>query len=136
MAGTAQAQTGYPNRPIQLVVTVPPGGAADFTGRLIGAKLADALGQPVVISNRAGAGGITAAVPARSVADVVALAKARPGELSFSSSGSGGAPHLAGEMFKSFTGTNLLHVPYRGSAPAVVDLIAGRITLMFDATPV
>jgi tripartite-type tricarboxylate transporter receptor subunit TctC len=193
MAGTALAQTGYPNRPIQLVVTVPPGGAADFTGRLIGAKLADALGQPVVISNRAGAGGITAAVavakseadgytlllntiathgigphiyanpgydpvkdfspvilavklplvmavnaevPARSVADVVALAKARPGELSFSSSGSGGAPHLAGEMFKSFTGTNLLHVPYRGSAPAVVDLIAGRITLMFDATPV
>lgn len=189
----ALAQAGYPNRPIQLVVTVPPGGAADFTGRLIGAKLADALGQPVVISNRAGAGGITAAVAvaksepdgytlllntiathgigphiyanpgydpvkdfspvilavklplvmavnaevaARSVADVVALAKARPGELSFSSSGSGGAPHLAGEMFKSFTGTNLLHVPYRGSAPAVVDLIAGRITLMFDATPV
>jgi tripartite-type tricarboxylate transporter receptor subunit TctC len=191
--GGALAQAGYPNRPIQLVVTVPPGGAADFTGRLIGAKLADALGQPVVISNRAGAGGITAAVAvaksepdgytlllntiathgigphiyanpgydpvkdfspvilavklplvmavnaevaARSVADVVALAKARPGELSFSSSGSGGAPHLAGEMFKSFTGTNLLHVPYRGSAPAVVDLIAGRITLMFDATPV
>jgi tripartite-type tricarboxylate transporter receptor subunit TctC len=193
MAGMAQAQTGYPNRPIQLVVTVPPGGAADFTARLIGAKLADALGQPVVISNRAGAGGITAAVavaksepdgytlllntiathgigphiyanpgydpvkdfspvilivklplvmavnaevPARSVADVIALAKARPGELSFSSSGSGGAPHLSGEMFKSFTGTNLLHVPYRGSAPAVVDLIAGRITMMFDATPV
>jgi len=189
----AQAQTGYPNRPIQLIVTVPPGGAADFTARLIGAKLADALGQPVVISNRAGAGGITAAVavaksepdgytlllntiathgigphiyanpgydpvkdfspvilivklplvmavnaevPARSVADVIALAKARPGELSFSSSGSGGAPHLSGEMFKSFTGTNLLHVPYRGSAPAVVDLIAGRITMMFDATPV
>jgi len=191
--GIAHAQVGYPNRPIQLVVTVPPGGAADFVARLIGAKLADALGQPIVSSNRAGAGGITAAaavaksdpdgytlllntiathgigphiyaspgydpvkdfspvilvvklplvmavnaeVPVRTVNDVISLAKTRPGELSFSSSGSGGAPHLAGEMFKSFTATNLLHVPYRGSAPAVVDLIASRITMMFDATPV
>jgi tripartite-type tricarboxylate transporter receptor subunit TctC len=134
-AGIAHAQGNYRNRSIQLVVTVPPGGAADFVARLIGAKLADALGQPIVISNRAGAGGITAAaavaksepdgytlllntiathgigphiyanpgyeVPARTVSDVISLAKARPGELSFSSSGSGGAPHLAGEMFKS-----------------------------------
>ncbi len=60
-ADVARAQANYPNRPIQLVVTVPPGGAADFVARLIGAKLADALGQPVVISNRAGAGGTTAA---------------------------------------------------------------------------
>ena len=192
-AGIVYAQGNYPNRSIQLVVTVPPGGAADFVARLIGAKLADALGQPIVISNRAGAGGITAAaavaksepdgytlllntiathgigphiyanpgydpvkdfspvilivklplvmavnaeVPARTVSDVIALAKARPGQLSFSSAGSGGAPHLAGEMFKRFTATNLLHVPYRGSAPAVVDLIAARITMMFDATPV
>ena len=191
-ADIARAQNNYPNRPIQLVVTVPPGGAADFVGRLIGAKLADALGQPVVISNRGGAGGTTAAaavaksdpdgytlllntiathgigphiyanlpydpvkdfspviliaklplimavnaeLPAQSVKDVIALAKARPGELTFCSAGSGGAPHLAGEMFKSLTGTELLHVPYRGSGPAVVDLIAGRITMMFDATP-
>jgi tripartite-type tricarboxylate transporter receptor subunit TctC len=191
-ADIARGQNDYPNRPIQLVVTVPPGGAADFVGRLIGAKLADALGQPVVISNRGGAGGTTAAaavaksdpdgytlllntiathgigphiyanlpydpvkdfspvvliaklplilavnaeLPTRSVKDVIALAKARPGELSFCSAGSGGAPHLAGELFKSLTGTELLHVPYRGSGPAVVDLIAGRITMMFDATP-
>jgi tripartite-type tricarboxylate transporter receptor subunit TctC len=191
-AGIACAQPSYPNRPLQLIVTVPPGGAADFVGRLIGAKLADALGQSVVISNRAGAGGITAGAaaaksdpdgytlllntiathgigphiytnlpydpvkdfspiiliaklplimvvnadfPARSVADVIAQAKARPGELTFSSAGSGGAPHLAGELFKSLTGTELLHVPYRGSGPAVIDLIAGRITMMFDATP-
>ena len=60
-AGISRAQSSYPNRRIELVVTVPPGGAADFVGRLVGAKLADALGQPVVISNRAGAGGITAA---------------------------------------------------------------------------
>ena len=190
--GISRAQTNYPNRPVQLVVTVPPGGAADFVGRFIGAKLADALGQPVVIVNRAGAGGITAAaavaksdpdgytlllntiathgigphiyanlpydpvkdfspviliaklplimavnaeLPAQSVNDVIALAKTRPGELSFCSAGSGGAPHLAGELFKSLTGTELLHVPYRGSGPAVVDLVAGRIAMMFDATP-
>ena len=190
--GMTRAQGNYPNRPIQLVVTVPPGGAADFVGRLIGAKLADALGQSVVITNRGGAGGTTAAaavaksdpdgytlllntiathgigphiyanlpydpvkdfspviliaklplimavnadVPAQSVKDLIAQAKARPGELSFCSAGTGGAPHLAGELFKSLTGTELLHVPYRGSGPAVVDLVAGRITMMFDATP-
>jgi tripartite-type tricarboxylate transporter receptor subunit TctC len=191
-ADVARAQANYPNRPIQLVVTVPPGGAADFVARLIGSKLSDALGQAVVISNRAGAGGTTAAaqvaksepdgytlllntiathgigphiyanlpydpakdfspviliaklplimavnaeLPARSVNDVIALAKAKPGELTFCSAGSGGAPHLAGELFKNLTGTELLHVPYRGSGPAVIDLIAGRITMMFDATP-
>ena len=191
-AGAAHAQANYPNRPIQLVVTVPPGGAADLIARVIGAKLSDALGQQVVINNRAGAGGTTAAaqvakspadgytlllntiathgigphiyanlqydpvkdfepvilvaklplimvvnaeLPLRSVADVIALAKAKPGELTFSSSGAGGAPHLAGEMFKSFTGTAVQHIPYRGSGPAVIDLIAGRITMMFDATP-
>jgi tripartite-type tricarboxylate transporter receptor subunit TctC len=66
---------------------------------------------------------------------VIALAKAKPGELTFSSSGSGGAPHLAGELFKHQTGTELQHIPYRGSGPAVIDLVAGRITMMFDATP-
>ena len=191
-AGAPRAQANYPNRSIQLVVTVPPGGAADIIARILGAKLSDALGQPVVINNRAGAGGTTAAaqvaksdpdgytlllntiathgigphvyanlsydpvkdfspviliaklplimainaeLPARTVADVIALAKAKPGELTFSSSGSGGAPHLAGEMFKNLTGTAVQHVPYRGSGPAVIDLIAGRITMMFDATP-
>ena len=191
-ADASYAQASYPNRPIQLVVTVPPGGAADIIARVIGAKLSDALGQQVVINNRAGAGGTTAAVqvaksapdgytlllntiathgigphiypnlgydpvkdfepvilvaklplimvvnaqvPARSVSEVVALAKEKPGELTFSSSGSGGAPHLGGELFKSFTSTEIQHIPYRGSGPAVIDLIAGRITMMFDATP-
>jgi tripartite-type tricarboxylate transporter receptor subunit TctC len=191
-AEPARAQSDYPSRPIQLVVTVPPGGAADFVARLVGAKLADALGQPVIIVNRGGAGGttaaagvaksepdgytlllntiathgigphlyanlpydpvrdfspvillaklplimtVTASLPARSVADVIALAKARPGQLTFASAGTGGAPHLAGELFKSLTAVDLLHVPYRGSGPAVVDLIAGRIAIMFDAAP-
>jgi tripartite-type tricarboxylate transporter receptor subunit TctC len=189
---TAQAESAYPNRPIQLVVTVPPGGAADFVARIVGAKLGAALGTSVVVSNRGGAGGTIAAaavaksepdgytlllntiathgigphlyaalpydpvkdfapvillaklplimtvnaeLPAGSVADVVALAKARPGELAFASAGNGGAPHLAGELFKSATGTDLLHVPYRGSGPAVVDLVAGRVAIMFDAAP-
>src|SRR3984957_14925207 len=140
----AHAQNGYPSRPVQLVVTVPPGGAADFVARMIAAKLADALGQSVIVVNRGGAGGttaaagvaksdpdgytlllntiathgigphlyanlpydpvkdfapvilvarfplimtVTASLPARSVADVVALAKARPGELAFASAG-------------------------------------------------
>jgi tripartite-type tricarboxylate transporter receptor subunit TctC len=191
-ADSTHAETGYPSRPIQLVVTVPPGGAADFVARMVGAKLADALGQPVIIVNRGGAAGttaaagvaksdpdgytlllntiathgigphlyanlpydpvkdfspvillaklplimtVTASLPAQSVADLIALAKARPGELTFASAGSGGAPHLAGELFKSLTGTDLLHVPYRGSGPAVVDLIAGRVAIMFDAAP-
>lgn len=182
----------YPSRPIQLVVTVPPGGAADFVARVVGAKLAEALGQSVIIVNRGGAAGTTAAagvaksepdgytlllntiathgigphfyanlpydpekdfapvillaklplimtvtssLPAQSVVDVVALAKARPGQLSFASAGTGGAPHLAGELFKTLTAVNILHVPYRGSGPAVVDLIAGRVAIMFDAAP-
>jgi len=191
-SNASHAQATYPNRAIQLVVTVPPGGAADIIARVIGAKLSDALGQQVVINNRGGAGGTTAAaqvakspadgytlllntiathgigphiyanlgydpvkdfepvilvaklplimvvnadVPLRGVADVIAAAKAKPGELTFCSSGAGGAPHLAGELFKNLTGAEIQHVPYRGSGPAVIDLIAGRITMMFDATP-
>ena len=78
---------------------------------------------------------ITASLPAKTVQDVVQLAKAQPGQLAFASSGNGGAPHLAGELFKTITGTDLLHVPYRGSGPAVVDVVAGRIAIMFDAAP-
>src|SRR5690348_11981217 len=148
-ANGVRAERAYPNHPIQLVVTVPPGGAADLVARLVGAKLSDALGQSVIVSNRGGAGGtiaagqvgksdpdgytlllntiathgigphiyanlgydpvkdfspiiliaklplimaINAELPARTVADVIALAKAKPGELSFSSAGTGGAP--------------------------------------------
>jgi tripartite-type tricarboxylate transporter receptor subunit TctC len=187
-----RADSTYPTRPVSLVVPVPPGGAADFLARTIGAKLSDALGQPVVIVNRGGAGGtiaaasvakaepdghtlllnsitthgigphlytnlsydsttdfvpvglvaklplimtVNASVPATSVAEVVALAKTKPGSLAFASSGNGGAPHLAGELFKRVTACDLLHVPYRGSGPAVIDLVAGRVAIMFDAAP-
>ncbi|HWL31055.1 MAG TPA: tripartite tricarboxylate transporter substrate binding protein [Xanthobacteraceae bacterium] len=191
-----QAQTrtteAYPNRVITLVVPVPPGGAADFIARLIGRKLSDALGQPVVISNRGGASGtiasdnvaksapdgytlllnsitthgigphlytslpydsvkdftpitliaklplvmtINADHPMKSVKEVIDYAKANPGKLSFASSGNGGAPHLAGELFQNVAGIKMLHVPYRGSGPAVIDVGAGRVDIMFDAVP-
>jgi tripartite-type tricarboxylate transporter receptor subunit TctC len=187
-----QAPDSYPNKVITLVVPVPPGGAADFIARLVGQKLSDALGQPVVISNRGGAGGTIASdnvaksppdgytlllnsitthgigphlyqslpydsvkdftpiifvanLPLimtintghamKSVADVIAYAKANPGKLSFASSGNGGAPHLAGELLQTVAGIKMLHVPYRGSGPAVVDVGAGRVDIMFDAVP-
>ena len=191
-APAARAQDNYPNRPVTLVVPVPPGGAADFIARLVGRKLSDALGQPVVISNRGGASGtiasdnvakstpdgytlllnsitthgigphlytslpydsvkdftpialvanlplimtINAEHPMKSVKEVIAFAKANPGKLSFASSGNGGAPHLAGELFQNVAGIKMLHVPYRGSGPAVIDVGAGRVDIMFDAVP-
>jgi tripartite-type tricarboxylate transporter receptor subunit TctC len=186
----ASAQGDYPSRPIRLVVTVPPGGAADFIARLVGGKLSESLGQPVVVENRGGAGGtiaadavaksapdghtllqnsitthgvgphlysrlpydpvkdfaavsglavlplvmaINAELPFRSIDEVIASSKAKP--LHFASSGNGGAPHMAGELFKSVTGAPITHVPYKGSGPAVADLVGGRVQIMFDAAP-
>jgi tripartite-type tricarboxylate transporter receptor subunit TctC len=190
VAATAFAQGDYPNRPLRLVVTVPPGGAADFIARLIGGKLAEALAQPVVVENKAGASGTIAAdavakaapdgytllqnsitthgigphlfshlpydpvkdfapvsglallplimavnaeLPVHDVNELIAYAKSH--SLNFASSGNGGAPHMAGELFKSVTGAPLVHVPYKGSGPAVADLVGGRVQLMFDAAP-
>jgi tripartite-type tricarboxylate transporter receptor subunit TctC len=184
------AQGDYPNRPIRLIVTVPPGGAADFIARLVGAKVAESVGQPVLVENRGGAGGTIAAdavakaapdgytllqnsitthgvgphlysklpydpvkdfapvsglallplimavnadLPAKSVSEVIALSKST--NLNFASSGNGGAPHMAAELFKSVTGAPLTHVPYKGSGPAVADLVGGRVQVMFDAAP-
>ena len=74
-------------------------------------------------------------VPAKSVADLIALAKAKPGQLNFASSSTGGSPHLSGEMFKQMTGADIVHVPYKGSAPAITDLLGGQVSLMFDNLP-
>ena len=76
---------------------------------------------------------VNAAVPAKSVKELIALAKARPGTLGFASSGSGGAPHLVGELFKSATGAPLQHIPYKGSGPAATDVAAGQVAVSFDA---
>ena len=190
LAPAAAAQSDYPSRPIRLIVTVPPGGAADFIARLVGAKLAESFGQPVLVDNRGGAGGtiatdavakapadgytllqnsitthgvgphlyaklpydpvkdfapvsglallplimaINADLPFKSVQELIA--DSRKGSLNFASSGNGGAPHMAGELFKSETGASITHVPYKGSGPAVADLVGGRVQIMFDAAP-
>ena len=180
----------YPNRPIRLIVTVPPGGAADFIARLVGGKLSESLGQPVLVENRGGAGGTIAAdavakaapdgytllqnsitthgvgphlysklpydpvkdfapvsglallplvmavnaeLPAKNISELLALSNSQ--NLNFASSGNGGAPHMAAELFKSVTGAPITHVPYKGSGPAVADLVGGRVQIMFDAPP-
>lgn len=190
----AQAQDlgAYPNRPIKIVVTVPPGGAADFIARLLASKLSTSMGQPVVVENKAGASGVVASdfvaksapdgytllqnsitthgigphlmaklpydpvtsftpitmlaslplimtinadLKAQTLPEFVTLAKQMPGKMAFASSGNGGAPHMAGELFTAATSLTLIHAPYRGSGPAVADLIGGQVQVMFDGAP-
>jgi len=190
MTPLAGAQHDYPIRPVRLIVTVPPGGAADLVARVMAQKLGDAMAQTIVVDNRGGGGGQIAAeiaaksapdgytllqasitthgigphvyekllfdplkdfapvllyatmpmvvvanaqVPVKSIKDMVALSKAKPGAYSFGSSGSGGAPHLVGEMFKSVTGASIRHIPYKGSGPAATDVAGGQVTFAFDA---
>jgi tripartite-type tricarboxylate transporter receptor subunit TctC len=184
----AQAQQDWPARPITMVVPYPPGGTTDLAARPVAPKLGEILGQPVVIENRAGAGGSIGAevfararpdghmllafptavltisphimtlpydpataftpismtavaygviaahpsLPFRDVAGLVAYAKAYPGQLRFGSAGNGTITQLSGEMFAEATGIRLEHVPYRGSAPSLTDLLAGRVQLLFD----
>jgi tripartite-type tricarboxylate transporter receptor subunit TctC len=189
LAGAAGAQ-GFPNKPIRLVVTFPPGGAPDILARLFADKAQ--LGQPVVIDNVPGAGGnigadrvaksppdghtlvmgtvgthaingslyskmpydtvkdfvpvahvasapnllvVTNDLPVKSVAELITWLKANPNKASFGSPGIGSSVHVSGELFKSLTGTNMLHVPYKGRQFAIPDLVGGQIQLMFDNMP-
>jgi len=186
-AGAVLAQGAFPSKPIRWIVPFPPGGGADVLSRLLSPRLADALGQQVVIDNRGGAAGNIGAgiaaksppdghtivfayssthtvnphvysqmpftendfapviwlssvpqvlvlhpsVPAKTVKDLVALAKSRPGQLTFGSSGSGAINHLTGELFNMQAGTKILHVPYKGGGPASVALLSGEIGMIF-----
>ncbi|WP_430869492.1 Bug family tripartite tricarboxylate transporter substrate binding protein [Cupriavidus basilensis] len=181
----------YPDKPVRLIVPAAAGGTTDIASRLVGKRLGELLGQPVVVENRAGAAGIVgvqalrqaapdgytlmmgnigpnainyalykqlpyrpedfapvtmvvsvpnvlvvnAKVPARNVAELVALARSQPGKLSFASSGTGQSVHLSGELFRKRTGIDIIHVPYKGAAPAVADLVAGQVTMMVDNLP-
>ena len=186
--GTALAQT-WPSKPIRIVIPYAVGGSSDITGRLIAKSLSVRLNQPVVVENRAGAGGtlgheIVAKAPAdgytllfsaagplavsphtysklsyepikgfepitlvatqplllvvnpalkvNNVAELIKEAQTRSGKLSYGSFGNGSAAHLAGEYFKTLAKVDMVHVPYKGSGPALVDLVGGQIDLMFD----
>lgn len=187
LAGNAGAQaTDYPSRAIRMIIPYAPGGPDDLIGRIVGKKLADVWGQPVLVDNRPGAGGTVAmgltaksppdgytiavgdtgqlamapglyaklsyhplrdltpvanvaslpyvlvvnpSVPARTVRELIELAKSKKGSMTHASTGTGSSSHLAWEMFKSMTGAEILHVPYKGAGPYVTALIAGEIDM-------
>ncbi|MDP1655364.1 MAG: tripartite tricarboxylate transporter substrate binding protein [Hylemonella sp.] len=196
IAGSSLAQSGWPNKPVRIVVPFAPGGTTDILARAVAPELSKAFGQQFVVDNRAGAGGnvgadivaksagdgytllmgtvgthginkalyaklpydpqkdfvpitLVAAVPnvmemnadkakalgINNVADFIKYAKANPGKLNMASSGNGTSIHLAGELFKSMTGTFMTHIPYRGSGPALLDMVAGNMDVMFDNLP-
>lgn len=183
----------YPNKVIKLVVPYPPGGATDVIGRVMAQKLSVALGQQVIVDNRAGAAGsigaaavaaaspdgytllmgamtshsisavlnkktvnfdmeksfvpvaivgsvplvfvVTPSLKANTLTEFIALAKSKPGSLTFASAGNGSPQHLAGEMFQRVAGVKMLHVPYKGSGPAITDLIGGQVDSMIETAP-
>src|SRR5712671_1357267 len=110
-ATAAQAQT-WPSKPVRYVVPFPPAGATDILARIMAEKLSGPFGK--------------------SVAEFVALARSRPGRINFASSGSGTSIHMSAEMFKMLTGVNIVHIPYKGSGPALADLMGGQVDVMFD----
>ena len=180
------AQT-YPDRPVRLIVPYAPGGSADIAARLVVDAWAQNLGQPIVVENRAGAGGnigmdtvakaapdgymiglqtvslainpaiypnmtfdtardfapigmvatsqhvlvVNPKVDAKDTAGLIALAKREPGKLTYGSAGSGSTFHMSAELFKAMSGANILHVPYRGGGPALVDTMAGQVDMSF-----
>jgi tripartite-type tricarboxylate transporter receptor subunit TctC len=149
----------YPNRPIKLIVPFPPAGGTDNVARLFVQEVSQRLGQTVVIENRAGPllnpktpySPVKSFTPiiylvhspsimivplsskATTVSEFIALAKANPGKLNYGSAGIGGIPHLSGERFQALSGTKMTHVPYKGTALAVPDLLAGRLDVIFDS---
>ncbi|MBI1989515.1 MAG: tripartite tricarboxylate transporter substrate binding protein [Betaproteobacteria bacterium] len=131
----------YPSRPLRVIVPWVVGGGTDIVARIITPKLTEALGQQVLIDNRPGANGIIGSeiaapsFPASSVKELAALAKSKPGELNFGSWGEGSLAHLSGELFKNSAGLKMTHVPYKGAPQAIIDMLGGRLPLMFTTMP-
>ena len=191
LAAPVAAQS-WPQKPVRFIVPQTPGGATDVFARHFGQRLSEKWGQPVVIENRAGAGGIVGSdvvaksppdgytllvtyagsqainqslypkipfdsvkdfstvatlaqvpfflivnpnVPAKNLGEFIALAKAKPEEITYASSGNGSVNHLLGEMLKSETGIKIVHVPYKGVAPAITDVIGGQVASAFSSLP-
>ena len=190
LGGGALAQP-YPAKPIRFVVPYPPGGSNDVLTRIVAQTMSPGLGQPVVIDNRAGAGGMIGAdnvaksppdgysvvnvqasftanaalrtklaynpindfayigmmargpmlavvhpsLPVKTIKELVALAKAKPGQINYGSTGTGGHNHLATELFRKMAGINIVHVPYKGVAPALTDLMGGHTQLVMTSLP-
>ncbi|MET0962112.1 MAG: tripartite tricarboxylate transporter substrate binding protein [Noviherbaspirillum sp.] len=189
IAAAPAAQAAYPDRPIRLIVPFTAGGPTDAMARMVSEHLSTALGQPVIVDNRGGAGGTIATEAAagaapdgytlffattgtmainpslyqgfkvnpmtafepiapvastqnvlvvapslkvNSLAELIALAKQKPGLLTFGSAGNGSSNHISGELMKSLAQVDLTHVPYKGSAQALTDLLGGQISMMFD----
>lgn len=186
----AQPQS-YPQKPIRVIVPVAAGGTTDLTARLVGQKMAERLGQAVIVENRPGGNetigtevvaksapdGYTVllaapasivilphlqklpytaerdlapvslaaitplilvvhpSVAAATVKDLIALAKARPGQLSYASAGSGGVQHLAAELLKSTAKIDIVHIPYKGAGPVMQDLVGGQVQIFFAGMP-
>lgn len=192
LPSAAHAQAAFPNKPIRLVVPFAAGGVSDIVGRALGQKMGELFGQPVVIENRAGAGGavgsefvagaapdgytlllssistiaigpflvkklgydpvngltpigivtyapnvlaIHGGLPFKSLGELLAFAKANPGKLSYGSAGVGSIGHLSGELLRSVTGSDMVHVPYKTSAAAYPDVIGGNVSMVFDTLP-
>ena len=188
LASTAAAQASYPTKPIRLLLGYTPGGATDIVARILAAKLQEALGQPVIVDNKPGAGsniaselvaksapdGYTLLVgtianatnmtayknlgydtlrdlapvtqmmsapsvlsahpsfPAKELQELIALARRNPGKYAYASTGSGGSPHLAGELLRLRANIDLIHVPYKGAAQAQSDLLGGQVQMAFQ----
>ncbi|KQO13580.1 ABC transporter substrate-binding protein [Acidovorax sp. Leaf76] len=185
----AAAQGAFPDKPIKLVVPFPPGGTSDISGRVLADALSKELGQPVIVENKAGAGGsvgarfvaeakadgytlllgttstngtnsavyknlsfdalksftpitrilsvpgvlaINKSFPAKNYAEFAKLVGQSPGKFSYASSGNGGATHMAMEYYKSLSGLRVVHVPYRGTGPALNDVIGGQVEMIYD----
>ena len=192
LAPPSFAQGAFPSKPIRLIVPSPPGDGSDLMARAIGDKLTQALGQPIVVDNRQGAGGrvgteaaakaapdgytlimgnagshginaalykdlpydierdfapitqvmrapnvlvINPSLPAKSVAEFIALLKASPGKYSYGSGGNGSSAHFTAELFKSMAGVDIAHIPYKGATPALTDVIGGQVAMFMGNLP-